>query len=134
MLKSALDELAEARSTLPYMVFQGELAEVLGRVGQVEQGVALIEKAIEQCERREERWSLPELIRIKGQLLLLDNAASVSPGTPSGRDFPFGVRGVSRSPLPALNSPMPRKVLAEPRISPQSAPLFRLGSMSDLSP
>ena len=78
MLKSALDELDEARSTLPYMVFQGELAEVLGRAGQVEQGVALIEKAIEQCESREERWSIPELIRIKGQLLLLDNVASVA--------------------------------------------------------
>src|SRR5260370_6916890 len=78
VLQSALDGLAEARSSVPYMVFQGELAEVLGRVGQVEQGVALIEKAIEQCERREERWSLPELIRIKGQLLLLDNAASVA--------------------------------------------------------
>jgi predicted ATPase/DNA-binding winged helix-turn-helix (wHTH) protein len=78
VLKSALDELAEARSTLPYMVFQGELAEVLGRVGQVEQGVALIEQAIERCERSEERWSIPELIRIKGQLLLLDNAASVA--------------------------------------------------------
>jgi len=77
VLKSALDELAEARSMLPYMVFQGELAEVLGRVGQVEQGVALIESSIELCERREERWSIPELIRIKGQLLLLDNAASV---------------------------------------------------------
>jgi predicted ATPase len=77
VLKSALDELAEARSMLPYMVFRGELAEVLGRVGQVEQGVALIESSIELCERREERWSIPELIRIKGQLLLLDNAASV---------------------------------------------------------
>ncbi len=77
VLKNALDELDEARSTLPYMVFQGEFALVLGRAGQVEQGVALIEKAIEQCERREQRWSIPELIRIKGQLLLLDNAASV---------------------------------------------------------
>ena len=33
--------------------------------------------AIEQCERREERWSIPELLRIKGQLLL-DSAASAA--------------------------------------------------------
>jgi len=77
VLKNALEGLDEARSTLPYMVFQGELGEVLGRAGQLDQGVA-IESAIEQCERREELWSIPELMRIKGQLLLLDNAASVA--------------------------------------------------------
>jgi len=76
LLRSALDEIDETRSTLPYMIFQGELALVLGSAGQIEEGVILIEKAIERCKGREDRWGIPELIRIKGQVLLAGHAAS----------------------------------------------------------
>jgi len=76
LLRSALEEIDEIRSTLPYMIFQGELALVLGNAGQIEEGVVLIEKAIERCEVREDRWGIPELVRIKGQVLLAGHAAS----------------------------------------------------------
>jgi predicted ATPase len=34
-----------------------------------------IDEALERCERSEERWCLPELLRIKGELLRLEGTA-----------------------------------------------------------
>jgi predicted ATPase len=50
------------------------MAEALGRAGQIADGLAAIEEAIEQSERTEERWATAELLRIKGELLLLQGA------------------------------------------------------------
>jgi predicted ATPase len=46
----------------------------LGRIGRVGQGLSALEVAIEQAEEAEERWSIAELLRIKGELLLLQGA------------------------------------------------------------
>jgi predicted ATPase len=50
------------------------MAEALGRAGQIADGLAAIEEAIEQSERTEERWLIAELLRTKGELLLLQDA------------------------------------------------------------
>jgi predicted ATPase len=47
----------------------------LGRVGRVADGLAAIEEAIDRSERAEERWGTAELLRIKGELLLLQGAS-----------------------------------------------------------
>src|SRR3712207_5727223 len=49
---------------------QGELAACLGDAGDVEQGLATVETMLQHCRAREEDWYLPELLRIRGDLLL----------------------------------------------------------------
>jgi len=43
----------------------------LGRAGQYADGLAAIEEAIACSERTEEHWAMGELVRVKGELLLL---------------------------------------------------------------
>jgi predicted ATPase len=46
----------------------------LGRAGQIADGLAAIEAAIEQFEPTGELWGIAEMLRIKGELLLLQGA------------------------------------------------------------
>jgi predicted ATPase len=48
-----------------------ELAMGFARAGQTADGLAAAEQAIERAEHTKARWLLPELLRIKGELLLL---------------------------------------------------------------
>jgi predicted ATPase/DNA-binding winged helix-turn-helix (wHTH) protein len=74
LLRAALDELGDARSALRFLTFLGEMAEALGRAGKIADGLAAVEEAIERSEHTEERWLIAELLRIKGELLLLQGA------------------------------------------------------------
>ena len=42
------------------------------------EGLAAIEEASERSERTEERWSMAELLRVKGELLLLQGASNAA--------------------------------------------------------
>jgi predicted ATPase len=46
--------------------------------GHVAQALVTVDEALAQCERSDERWSLAELLRIRGDLLLLDGALEPS--------------------------------------------------------
>ena len=63
------------------------MAEALGRAGQNAEGLAAIEEAITRSERTEEHWAMAELVRVKGELLLLQGApgAAARPRITSGR-------------------------------------------------
>lgn len=50
------------------------VAEALGRAGRTSNGLASIGEAISRAERTGELWEMPELLRIKGELLLMQNA------------------------------------------------------------
>jgi predicted ATPase len=50
----------------------------LGRAGEVAQALETIEGAIGRSESRQERWCLPELLRIKGELLLQEKAPNAA--------------------------------------------------------
>jgi hypothetical protein len=73
LLRAGFDDLGEANAVFRFP-FLGEMAEGLGRAGQIADGLAAIDEAIERCERTEEHWIMPELLRIKGELLLLQGA------------------------------------------------------------
>ena len=47
------------------------MAEALGRAGEIVDGLAVAEEAIARSERDEGRWAIAELLRVKGELLLL---------------------------------------------------------------
>jgi predicted ATPase len=78
LLRTALDELRGTGYVLRYTGFLGVLAEGLGRAGQVAEGLATIGEALARTERGEARWCTAELLRIKGELLLLEGARNAA--------------------------------------------------------
>ena len=57
----------------------GELAESLGSIGRVAPALTAIDEALVQSRLNDEHWCIPELLRIKGELLVLEaspNAAT----------------------------------------------------------
>jgi predicted ATPase len=78
LLRTSIEELPET-SYQPYLTwFLGVLAEGLGRAGQVAQGLDAIDKALARSERNEDRWCVAELLRIKGELLLLQGISGAA--------------------------------------------------------
>jgi predicted ATPase/DNA-binding winged helix-turn-helix (wHTH) protein len=74
LLRAALDELREGKLALPSTIFVSALAEGLAGVGHVTEGIAAIDEALARSERDEERWYVPELLRVKGELVLREDA------------------------------------------------------------
>ena len=74
LLREGFDELGGANTVFRFLTLLGEMAEALGRAGLIADGFAAIDEAIERCERTEEHWVMSELLRIKGELLLLGGA------------------------------------------------------------
>jgi predicted ATPase len=77
-LRAALEELREASFVLRYLEPLSALAEGLAGAGQVGEGLQAIDEALAQCERTDERWSIAELLRVRGELLLLEGASEAS--------------------------------------------------------
>jgi len=73
LLRSALDELRETGSVPRYSTFLGVLAEGLAKAGQMAAGRVAVDEALARSESNEERWCVAELLRIKGELVLLEN-------------------------------------------------------------
>jgi predicted ATPase len=85
LLRTSLEQSSEA-SYQPYFTwFLGELAEGLGRAGQIAEGLEAIDEALARSERNEDRWCVAELLRIRGELLLLQGA----PGAAATADDHF---------------------------------------------
>jgi predicted ATPase/DNA-binding winged helix-turn-helix (wHTH) protein len=77
LLRAGLNELGEARfAALRKVTFL--MAEALARAGQIADGLAMIEEAILRSEHTEERWLIGELLRVKGELILLQGAPGVA--------------------------------------------------------
>jgi len=70
-LRTSLEQPPEASFQRCFTWFLGELAEGLGRAGQIAQGFEAIDEALARSERNEDRWCVAELLRIRGELLLL---------------------------------------------------------------
>jgi predicted ATPase len=74
LLRAAVDQLDEFNFALYRAVFLSALAEGLAGAGRVAEGLVIINEAIVRSERTEEYWSMTELLRVKGELLLLQCA------------------------------------------------------------
>jgi predicted ATPase/DNA-binding winged helix-turn-helix (wHTH) protein len=72
ILRSGLEQAGEAKFLPRFLLLLGELAACLGAAGEVASGLAAVDETLARCEARSERWYLPELLRIKGELLLLE--------------------------------------------------------------
>jgi predicted ATPase/DNA-binding winged helix-turn-helix (wHTH) protein len=70
LLRKALEDLREVRFAFYHAGFLGALAEGLASAGQFEAAHGAIDEALERCQQKEELWSIAELLRIKGEILL----------------------------------------------------------------
>jgi predicted ATPase len=68
LLGAGLDEINDPDFGIWFLTGLTELAGALGHAGRIADGLATIERGIDQSERG---WLAPELLRIKGELLLL---------------------------------------------------------------
>jgi predicted ATPase/DNA-binding winged helix-turn-helix (wHTH) protein len=75
LLRTALDWLREAGFGLRYAVYLGTLAQGMATAGQRAGARMAIDEALERCDHGEVRWCLPELLRIKGEILRLEGTA-----------------------------------------------------------
>lgn len=71
-----MDELDNGGFGLCYTELLGAMADGLSINGQKTEGLVAVDRALARCEREEERWIVPELLRIKGELLLSQDRSS----------------------------------------------------------
>jgi predicted ATPase len=71
LLQKAVTDLNDAGYVLYHTVALAELADALGRMGQNDRAVSVIDKALTQSTGNDERWCMAELLRIKAEILLL---------------------------------------------------------------
>ena len=78
VLSAALAEFPENAFHMRYIAFLGELADGLGRAGELASGLMTIERALDAALRCEENWCVAELLRIKGEILLKQGGEEAS--------------------------------------------------------
>jgi len=70
LLRSALADLRETPFDIRFQLYLAWLGEVLGAADRVVEALTAIDEALLRAERTEELWYLPELLRMRGELLL----------------------------------------------------------------
>ena len=76
LLRDELNRAGDARFLPRFLPLLGELAACFGQANQIHNGFDTIENALARCNDRQERWYLPELLRIKGELMLRESPQS----------------------------------------------------------
>lgn len=70
LLCEELNRAGDARFLPRFLPLLGELAACFLAADQIDRGLDVIEDVLARCNDRQELWYLPELIRIKGELML----------------------------------------------------------------
>jgi predicted ATPase len=78
ILRRGFEEAGDARFLPRFLLLHGELAACLGEAGDSGQGLAIVDETLARCKARDERWYLPELLRIRGRLLLLQGTTGAA--------------------------------------------------------
>jgi len=81
LLRQCLQRSRELAYYLFYANFLGELAIVLREAGRVEEGLTEIDAALRHAEDSQSLWCLPELLRVKGELLAASGDGAVEAET-----------------------------------------------------
>ncbi len=76
MMRAAFEQAGASRFLPRFMILMGEFAAAIGAAGDAPSGLETVDGIIARCERSGERWYVPELLRIKGELLILQGAAA----------------------------------------------------------
>jgi len=75
LLRAGLHETAESNANLWFLTGLGQMAEALGQAGRFADGIATVERGLDRSQRG---WLAPELLRIKGELLLLQGTTGTT--------------------------------------------------------
>jgi predicted ATPase len=75
LLRAGIYGIGGSRSAIRFIPSVAEMAEALGRAGQIPDGLAAVDETLAWSERTQHRWAMPELLRVKGELLLLQRAS-----------------------------------------------------------
>ncbi len=78
IMRETFDKAGDSKFLPRYMLLLGEYASAIGRSWQHRLGLETVEEMLKRCERTEERWYEPELIRVRGELLVLDEGAGAA--------------------------------------------------------
>jgi predicted ATPase len=74
-LREGLEQAGEARYLPRFLLLQGEQAQYLRMAGEAGQAVENLDQMLARCEARDEGWYVPELLRIKGEVLRAEDAS-----------------------------------------------------------
>jgi non-specific serine/threonine protein kinase len=77
-LRAGLAELLETRYLTPHPFFQAKLAAILAAIGSAAEGVIEIDDALRRTIEMDNGWIVPELLRVKGEMLLRHGAEETS--------------------------------------------------------
>ena len=75
LLRSEIDRAGDAKFLPRFLLPLGEFAACLGEANDIESGIAAVDEALQRCKARHEEWYVPELLRIKGELMLKHSPA-----------------------------------------------------------
>jgi predicted ATPase len=73
-MRGKLEQAGEAQFLPRFLLLLGEMAACLGSAGEVALGLETVDEAIARCDVRDERWYIAELLRVKGELAILEDA------------------------------------------------------------
>lgn len=77
VLRAELEQAGETLMLPRFLPLLGELALCLGQVGEVDLALLRVNEAIARCEQSGEGWFLPELLRIREELVPGDGAEAL---------------------------------------------------------
>ena len=66
-----MDQAGDARLLPRFLLLRAEQALLLGKTGEVEQALDSVEQMLSRCAARDENWYMAELLRIKGELMVV---------------------------------------------------------------
>jgi predicted ATPase/DNA-binding winged helix-turn-helix (wHTH) protein len=75
LLRAGLHEITEPTADLWFLTGLGQMTEALGQAGRFADGIATVERGLDRSQRG---WLAPELLRIKGELLLLQGTSGTT--------------------------------------------------------
>src|SRR6185369_12909552 len=100
LLQSAIERLPEPSFHYHMSSLLAELAAGLAGAGQIAEGLVVVDKALARAEQTEAGWCLAELLRTKGELLLLGREPTAVGSRPRRSSSPL-VRSNSARHQPA---------------------------------
>jgi predicted ATPase len=78
LLHASLEGMREGQYFIFYTMVLSDLARVLGASGRAEKGLLAIDEALGRAEHNAELWFMPEALRVKGELFLLQGARAAT--------------------------------------------------------
>jgi tetratricopeptide (TPR) repeat protein len=75
-LREGLQQAGDASFLPRFLLLQGEQARYLQIAGAADQAIGNLDQMLARCQARDENWYVPELLRLKGEVLLAQDAAA----------------------------------------------------------